>query len=54
MKRTLCAQRGCFKQGRCGLGWGMHGLTQWWCPDHLPAALVRLDELLRAARRRAA
>ena len=52
MKR--CQNRGCFRPAPLGLGWGIHGLTQWFCGPCFPAALVRLDGLLRAARRRAA
>lgn len=53
--RTLCAHKNCFRAGRHGLGWGCGtGLVLWFCAEHLVVELVRLDGLLRAARRRAA
>lgn len=49
MKRPpLCAQRGCSRQGRHAIGWGLStGVTQEFCDLHYRSALVRLAGLLR-------
>ena len=48
MKSKVCSHRGCFRSASCGLGWGIHGLVQWFCPLHFVEALARLAGLLRA------
>jgi hypothetical protein len=48
MAAKVCSHRSCFRPAPHGLGWGLStGTVQWFCADHFPVALARLEGLLR-------
>lgn len=51
MSARVCSHRACFRPAPHGLGWGLStGSVQWFCAEHYPVALSRLDGLLRRVR----
>jgi hypothetical protein len=48
MSKKVCSHRACFRPAPHGLGWGLStGTVQWYCNEHFPVALRRLQGLLR-------